>query len=797
MSIIQGNSKSAAGGFDPELIANSVWLDGSADYLNKTPSAGTTTRWIWSCWVQRTEFGNAANAHTIFSAGSSLSNLSWIRFDDQDHFDFAVYQGATTARKTSSAKYRDTAWMHCCISFDSDSGVTASDRIKLFVNGIEVTELSANTDTPSGETTAFNDNVTQEIGRYSYNGSQYGHAYLTQFTMLENKSFQNSDLSITDLLDGTTSQFGPKADSDIAALASSAGGRSFCLDFANSSDLGNDTSGSNDFTATSMAAVNQSTNTPSLVYPKISNIGTPSGDLASNYTMSFGSNRMVYSGGNQVSKGLIGTTLIKAEDPKIYWEFYVEAGSVGGSGGGRLGNGIAVPYFNAGNGNGFYGAGGESAYFQRGTLYDNGNSAVSGFTTPGVGGVQNFAFEPSTGKVWIGVNGTWRNGSATDSTTLDIDNHDDQLTVQDYVFIIGAQRSGDIGVMNFGDNPTFSGNETAGTNADENGHGLFAYAVPSGFLAPNSANLTTPNAQGVDHFSTTLAQEGSLFSGMNTAEAAYSATLRIYKSRASAVATESWGYSFSHDSSNEYILPANNTAMTYGSIRSLSGTDNWVGYSLNISSSAGTAAGSASHSNGSDTTVTHSLGSSRYIVLLFSRSGGDIFYYHPDVASGSLLKFNSSVLPFSSTVITDITTNSFDIGSAAASATYDYLVLAETPGVIDIFSYIGNGSSTSGPYLSLNAMPEFLTFKLTTTHATEHIVLDQTRSPINDADIPYLLPNQVTAEANNTAFVTDFLSTAVKLRNASTDLNFSGGTFVGWSFGKIAGNGTLPPVYGK
>ena len=794
-------ASSGATPFDTTLIGNSVWIDGSADYLNKTPSAGTTTRWIWSSWVQRTEFGNAANAHTIFSAGSSTSNLSWIRFDDADRFDFAVYQGATTARKTSSAKYRDVGWYHLCVSFDSGSGVTASDRIKLFVNGIEVTDLSASTDTPSGETSAFNDNVTQEIGRYSFNGSQYGHAYLTQFTMLENKSFQNGDLSITDLLDSFTfgtngSQFVPKADADIASLASTAGGNSFCLDFANSADLGNDiSSNNNDFTPNSMAAVNQSTNTPSLVYPKISNIGIPSGDLASSYTMSFGSNRMVYSGGNQVAKGLIGTTLIQPNDPKIYWEYYVETGSVSGDGG-RLGNGIAIANFNAGNGNGYFGAGGESAFFYRGTLYDNGSASVSGFTTAQAGDIQQMAFEPSTGKVWIGVEGTWRNGSGTDSTTLDINNHDDQLTVQDYIFIMGASRSSDIGVMNFGDNPTMSGNITAGGNADENGHGNFKYAVPSGFLAPNSANLTAPDSQGVDHFAVTLAQEGSLLSDMETAESSFSGYLRFYKSRASASATETWGFSFSHDASNEYILPANNTDMTYGSLRSFSGTDNWVGYSLDISSSAGTAAGSQSHSNGSDTTVTHNLGSSRYIVLLFSRSGSDIFYYHPDVSAGNLLALNTNVLPFSSTVITDITANTFDIGSAAATATYDYCVLAETQGVIDIFSYVGN-SNTNGPFISLNAQPEFLTTKLTVTHATEHIVLDKAREPFNDSSMKSLLFNQLTAEGDSTGFATDLLSSAAKLRNSSTDMNSNTLTFVGWSFGKISGNGTLPPVYGQ
>ena len=759
--------------FDTTLIGNSAWVDGSADYLNKTPSAGTTTRWIWASWVQRTEFGNAANAHTIFSAGSSLSNLSWIRFDDQDHFDFAVYQGATTARKTSSAKYRDIGWYHLCVSFDSGSGVTASDRIKLFVNGIEVTELSANTDTPSGETTAFNDNVTQEIGRYSYNGSQYGHAYLTQFTMLENKSFQNSDLAITDLLDSYTfgtsgSQFGPKADSDIAALASSAGGRSFCLDFANSSDLGNDiSSNNNDFTPNSMAAVNQSTNTPSNVTATLNPL-IPNASIA-------------YSEGNTKITHTAFTQVVPATIFATAGKFYAEI-LIGKTGTWAGYNGV-VPADDQAGPNWVYPTGDGFIWVSNGTL--NHVSAYPSVTTTYTNGDRlMFGLDVDNGWLFIGKNDTWYDASGNSFTDLtDSDNAvaTNLLTVSTagWTFAPGASH--------------VSGTTTEQIFLEASS---WAYTAPTDFVSLSSANLTAPDAQGVDHFAVTLAQEGSLFSAMNTAEAAYSATLRIYKSRASASASETWGYSFSHDSSNEYILPAANTAMTYGSIRSLSGTDNWVGYSLNISATAGTAAGSQAHSNGSDTTVTHSLGSSRYIVLLFSRSGGDIFYYHPDVASGSLLKFNSSVLPFSSTVITDITTNSFDIGSAAGSATYDYLVLTETPGVIDIFSYIGNGS-TNGPYLSLNAQPEFWTAKLTTTHATEHVVLDQTRSPFNDADIEYLLPNQLTAEANNTAFVTDFLSTAVKLRNASTDLNFSGGTFVGWSFGKIAGGGTLPPVYGK
>ena len=314
----------------------------------------------------------------------------------------------------------------------------------------------------------------------------------------------------------------------------------------------------------------------------------------------------------------------------------------------------------------------------------------------------------------------------------------------------------------------------------------------------NSANQPTPETQGVDNFAVTLAQEGSLFSGMGTAEADFtgSGTVRIYKSRTSGSGAESWGYSFSHDATKEYVLPSLNGAMTHGSLRTLSGTDNWAGYSIGIKDSAGTAMGVQAHSNGSDTTITHGLTTSRCIILLFNRSGGDILFFHPDIASGTLLKLNSSVLPFSSTIITDVTTTTFDIGAAAGSATYDYLVLAETPGMTDIFSYVGN-SNANGNLIALNARPELMVAKLTTTHATEQILLDKERYPFNGPSMPLFMPNQIAAEVATTSQITDFLASSLKLRNTSTDMNFNGGSFVGWAFGSIAGNGTLPPIYGE
>ena len=106
-------------------------------------------------------------------------------------------------------------------------------------------------------------------------------------------------------------------------------------------------------------------------------------------------------------------------------------------------------------------------------------------------------------------------------------------------------------------------------------------------------------------------------------------------------------------------------------------------------------------------------------------------------------------------------------------------------------------SNANGNLIALNARPEFLVAKLTTTHATEQILLDKERYPFNGPNMPLLMPNQIAAEGAFAAQNADFLASSLKIRNTSTDMNFSGGLFVGWAFGSIAGNGTLPPIYGE
>ena len=848
-NLLLGVAGQADAGFDSTLIGNSVWLDGSDDDFDRSTTSHSSTEVVMACWFQLNKFSGNVGLMGL-GTGTSGSTNSGLWLSDGTVYFYNNGYGVTT-----NQLLRDTGWYHILGSWKLDES-TASNKGKLFINGSEVTSFAA--DPRSSWGTSFGSTATQSVGSISTNTFLTG--YIAQPIMLDGQSVQGGDVAITDFVDTFTfgtngSQVIPKKNSEVAALASSAGGNSFCLDFAdstgtNAANLGNDISSNNkDLTVNgTMSSANQTIHTPSNVYPKISILGKPSGSTAANYSMSRGSNRMTYSGAAQAAFGLVSDKVIQADDPKIYWEFYVEAGSVGGSGGGRLGNGIVIPQFNmkaSVNANGFYGSGGESAYFQRDSMYDNGSASVSGMTAVAVGGIQQMAFEPSTGKVWIGQDGTWRNGSATASTTLNINNHDDQLTVQDYIFVIGLQRSGDIGVINFGDNPTFSGNETAGTNADENGHGLFKYAVPSTFLAPCSANLTGPENQGVDYFNavkytgngTAIGSGGNAVTGAgfkpdwvwlkNRSAGDNHALYDIVRGVTKQLESNTGAV---ESTQTEGLTTFGSDGFTVGSLDQVNtNTENFISWnwlasnSTSTTSPAGTipstsSVASAGHfSVGTYTgqtdagTVGHGLGGVAEMVIVWDKAfANSIAVYHVGVASDAatdyLLLSQADGATDNATFWNDTAPNSevFSVGTGnntnGDGRAKSFQAFRSVPGVCKVGSYIGNGDSTVPPYVHLGFRPRFVMVKNATV-ARDWVITDTARSPINPAEL-FLFPNEEEAEAargpaSGSDYDIDLLAEGFRPLTGDSAPNGDGNTIVYMAMADIGGNGILPPIYGR
>jgi hypothetical protein len=144
----------------PNPISRSVRLRSSASaYFNRTlttPTSGTT--WTWSAWVKR---GVLSVESQLFSAGVSVSDQIFF----QNSTDFLiVYLGANTL--VTSQVFRDpSAWYHIVLQVDTTQA-TASNRVRLYVNGVQVTAFSSTSYPTQNATTKFNSASAHNIGRY-------------------------------------------------------------------------------------------------------------------------------------------------------------------------------------------------------------------------------------------------------------------------------------------------------------------------------------------------------------------------------------------------------------------------------------------------------------------------------------------------------------------------------------------------------------------------------------------------------------------------------------------------------
>lgn len=121
--------------------------NGDNAYLNWTPSTnGSSLTQTLSFWIKRTTEGNyvfRASEFYLYLVNDNLNYYDW-------------RQGANGHILVTNAVYRDvSAWMHVVLTQDRGNA-TASDRIKLYVNGEQVTSFSTATYPNQNEGSYFN-----------------------------------------------------------------------------------------------------------------------------------------------------------------------------------------------------------------------------------------------------------------------------------------------------------------------------------------------------------------------------------------------------------------------------------------------------------------------------------------------------------------------------------------------------------------------------------------------------------------------------------------------------------------
>ena len=233
------------GGVDFTIDQAIRFNDDHSAYLSRTPgSAGNRRTWTFSCWVKR---GNLTGANQpIFSAGGD----DWLMFLSAETLGFNT-DGSSNYRIVTSQLFRDPgAWFHLVLRVDTTA--SAGDRLRLYINGSEVTDFGTDTNPTLNYDTAFNNTGEHNIGKL-VGASQYFDGYLAEINHVDGSSLAPSSFGETN---SDTGQWVPKA------YSGSYGTTGFHVNGADSSDLGEDQAGSNDWTSNNLAAADSVSDSP-------------------------------------------------------------------------------------------------------------------------------------------------------------------------------------------------------------------------------------------------------------------------------------------------------------------------------------------------------------------------------------------------------------------------------------------------------------------------------------------------------------------------------------------------------
>jgi hypothetical protein len=167
MSVLNENQllgASGAGG-DYEIEQSLRFDKGSTPYLNRTFAAvGNRKTWTFSAWIKRA--GLTDGTKTIFCSYAAGNDAGYFDISFLAADTIGVHTWGTTFR-VSNQLFRDTsAWYHVVLSVDTTQG-TASNRLKVYVNGDEITSWSTNNAPSQNFDTAINNDKIHSVGALS------------------------------------------------------------------------------------------------------------------------------------------------------------------------------------------------------------------------------------------------------------------------------------------------------------------------------------------------------------------------------------------------------------------------------------------------------------------------------------------------------------------------------------------------------------------------------------------------------------------------------------------------------
>jgi len=754
----------------------------SAHLSRNSASAGNRKTWTWSGWVKKST-QNIANNEYLFEtrSGSSDSTIFSLGFanggfgttkDALTIFRYSFYNLITTQL------FRDTsAWYHIVLVADTTQA-TASNRLKLYVNGTQVTSFSTAVYPSLNEDLPINTTNAHVIG-----GLSYLNACLAEIYFIDSQALTPSSFGMFD----ANNVWQPKA------YTGSYGTNGFHLDFADNSaatatTLGKDTSGNGNNWTPNNLSVTAGAGNDSLV-DSPTNYGTDTGaggTVRGNYCTL----NPLGLGGGTLSNGNL-TVSTSSPTPAVgtfamtsgkwYWE--VTLTTAANPRVGVYNIGAASPANLGGTANGW------AIINAPSRVYHNGATTSYGSFSGASGNIVMVAYDADLGRIWYGENGTWF-ASGNPAT-----NSNPSQTSVTGTAIVPASSSG------------------LGSNVHDCNFGQrsFSYQAPSGFKALCTANLPTPTITKPRTVMDVVTYTGTGSTLTPTSTLGFSPDLVWIKSRSSvtdhalydavrgAQARLESNTTDAEVTSDNGLTAFNSNGFTLGTQAEVNYNAAtyagwcWDAGSSTVANTAGSissqvrANASAGFSvvtftgTGANATIGHGLGVAPQMAIVKRRNTtGDWAVWHTGIAATNYLILNSGAAEASGATYwnsTSPTSTVFSVGTAtntnANTGTYVSYCFAPVAGYSAFGRYTGNGQTeTSGPFIYCGFRPRFVLIKKTSS-TDNWKIFDSVRDTYNVTDKSLQADKSAAENVGEGYNKVDILSNgfAIRVANASYGLN--------------------------
>jgi hypothetical protein len=697
----------------------------------------------------------------------------------------------------STQVFRDpSAWYHIVLAADTTQA-TAANRMKLYVNGVQVTSFSTANYPSQNSNLYYNQNgFVKGLGNSVYNGawgSSNFDGQIAEHYFIDGQALTPSSFGSTNALTGVWQP---------AKYTGTYGTNGFYLPFTDNSalttssnvGLGKDFSGNgnywvtNNISITSGVTYDSMTDVPTLTSATAANFAVlnPLNTATGSFTLANGNLQFTATATNASCVGTVIPTSGKWYAEAIFTtgggSYYSVIGVVRGN--------TTAQWYTSGGGV-FY----ESDAYKR----IDGTATAYGVVW-NTGDVLGIAVDIDGGTVTFYVNNSSQGAISLPSST------------SGWTFSLGDSHSGggSVGSINFGQRP-------------------FTYTPPTGYVALNTYNLPTPTILAGNKYMDATLYNGNGTTGQSVANAQsfkpdlvwvkarngtgynvlYDSVRGAFKQLASnntnAETTPPSGYGVTAFNSNGFsVLDTNagdwsvngasggtysGTPPAYvgwqwqaGQGTTSSNTSGSITSTVSVNATAGFSVVTYTAPATNTFTVGHGLGVTPSMIIVKGRNqpyNWDV--YHVSLGATGILHLNTTQSFITTSGPWNNTAPTSSIFTSSSNGVYynsgDTLVaycFAPIAGYSSFGSYSGNGS-TDGPFIFTGFRPKFVLIKMTSSTGDWYLY-DSSRDPYN-ATQQGLLPNSSASETTYTGWG-DLLSNGFKIRRTDAAWNSSGGSYI-------------------